>query len=424
MRLSLTVACSLVVVAVAACFIAPTATQTRELPCDVESVLARNCRTCHSSPPAFGAPMPLVTWNDLQASAVSDHTKKVYDLVAARIHDATRPMPQPPNPRLDTTDMATLDDWIAAGAPPSTGSCADASVDAPSVTLTCAADVHMTPAAAFSMPANAKDLYACYGFDIPITSKRQIVGIAPRLDNTRIIHHLVLFQADRSESSTPGPCDLAAQAKWRLLYGWAPGASSFELPPEAGFPLDEGTAHFVVQIHYNNINELSGQTDSSGFDFCTTDQLRANDADAMVFGAQNFIIAPNSKLDLTCSYVMPPTTPELHVFAALPHMHQIGLSIGTTDMGHDGASPVDLGSRTTWDFNNQIYVDVKATVSAGDVINTRCVWGNTSSTPVVFGPYTENEMCFSYTMYYPRILDPNWSFEQPAIGATCLPTTQ
>src|SRR4051794_26740142 len=61
------------------------------LPCDVEAVLSANCWQCHSNPSVYGAPMPLKTHADLQAPAISDASKKVYERVGERIHDAASP---------------------------------------------------------------------------------------------------------------------------------------------------------------------------------------------------------------------------------------------------------------------------------------------------------------------------------------------
>jgi hypothetical protein len=72
------------------------------LPCDVDKVLKSRCQTCHGSPTQFGASAPLVTRDDLIASGPgASGDKKVYELVASRIHDAARPMPPAPNPLLD-----------------------------------------------------------------------------------------------------------------------------------------------------------------------------------------------------------------------------------------------------------------------------------------------------------------------------------
>jgi hypothetical protein len=37
--------------------------------------------------------MSLMTWSDLQKPAVSDKSKKVYELVSSRVQDTTNPMP-------------------------------------------------------------------------------------------------------------------------------------------------------------------------------------------------------------------------------------------------------------------------------------------------------------------------------------------
>src|SRR4051812_45598543 len=41
------------------------------LPCEVAAVLQARCQSCHRQPGLFGAPMPLLTWADTQASAPS-----------------------------------------------------------------------------------------------------------------------------------------------------------------------------------------------------------------------------------------------------------------------------------------------------------------------------------------------------------------
>ena len=61
--------------------------------------------------------MPLLSYADLMAPSKSDLSKKVYELVGTRIHDDRAPMPQAPNARLSPAETATLDSWIAAGAP-------------------------------------------------------------------------------------------------------------------------------------------------------------------------------------------------------------------------------------------------------------------------------------------------------------------
>jgi hypothetical protein len=68
-------------------------------------------------------------------------------------------------------------------------------------------------------------------------------------------------------------------------------------------------------------------------------------------------------------------------------------------------------------------VPVTATLHAGDTVRTRCAWKNPGDVPVTFGERTEDEMCFSFTMYWPRWDSPDWGWATPAASSRCVPTT-
>ena len=93
-----------------------------QLPCDVAAVLTGSCTECHSNPPVFGAPMPLVTYADTQANSPLFPGQKIHQRMAARVTAAERPMPQAPR-TLTTTQRSALVDWSAAGAPEGTSMC-------------------------------------------------------------------------------------------------------------------------------------------------------------------------------------------------------------------------------------------------------------------------------------------------------------
>lgn len=390
------------------------------LPCKVDAVLEQNCRSCHSNPPKFGAPHPMLTYEDLQAPSHSDPNVPVYKQIAKRIHDDAKPMPQPPNPRLSALDTTTMDDWIAQGAPAraSGDTCnatptTDAGVDS-SDPNACIPDTKLIPKAAWAMPQNTTDQYVCYGFDYTPTEKRQVIQMTPRVQNDKIVHHMLLFQSDKPTTydGTPKPCAAFGALDWKLMYGWAPGGGALTLPVEAGFP-QEGTMHYIVQVHYNNVNHLTGQTDTSGFDLCTTNKLRPNDADVFAFGSFNFTIPANATKTLTCTHKVTSLLDGAHVIAALPHMHKIGTSISTTIP----ASATDLGTVKNFSFDAQAWVPTDHVLKSGEVVETKCTWNNTTGTPVKFGEDTDNEMCFSFTMYYPKKVLSSWG--QPAVGSVC-----
>jgi hypothetical protein len=389
------------------------------LPCDVGAVLTRSCVSCHSDPPQFGAPMPLVTWTQAHAEA---------SLIHARIHDDQRPMPPPPNARLDAASAATLDAWIAGGAPaggdatcgaspaPGRGDDGGASLgDGAAPATDCVPDLHVAPASPYTMLT--PETYVCYGFDAP-SDTRQVIAIRPRIDDTRIVHHVLLLKSPVATSGVPIDCNPGPSLGEAMLYAWAPGGPPLVLPPEAGFP-EDGTTHYVVQIHYNNAANAPNPTDASGFDLCTTTALRPYDADVVAFGTEAIALPPRAKTTLTSCFTAPAAMDGRHVFAAFPHMHKLGASI-TTGLVPDGGAPLDMGTDATWDFSNQPWLPIDATIHTGDVVRTQCTWNNTGDTLVTFGQGTADEMCYSFTAYYP-VATPSLGWSAPATGSVACP---
>ena len=201
-----------------------------------------------------------------------------------------------------------------------------------------------------------------------------------------------------------------------MVAGWAPGGGNVELPPEAGFP-ESGTTHWVAQVHYNNAQGLAGQVDGSGYDLCTTDKLRANDADIMAFGATKFTIPPRGTRDMTCDFNVPAQLPEIHVFGGAPHMHKLGKSLSTYRIrGGVSEAVVD---QPNFDFQTQVGYPVNVGIKGGDTMRTRCVWQNPGDQSVGFGENTADEMCFMFVSYYPKIESSLFNWALPAAAATC-----
>lgn len=91
--------------------------ESTPLPCDVDSVLADACRQCHNAARQFGAPMPLLDWEDTQAKAIGGRLQ-IWESMRERINDPDTPMPPGGTGTLSNDERQILEDWFAAGAPP------------------------------------------------------------------------------------------------------------------------------------------------------------------------------------------------------------------------------------------------------------------------------------------------------------------
>lgn len=352
--------------------------------------------------------MPLVTLADLHAPTLSNPSVPLYTTVGTRTHDDAKPMPPPPNARLTAAEQATLDAWIGNGAPAGDGSaCATPAGDAGSETDSsappppsdCVFDTHIAPTAPFAM--SGQEVYACYGFDIPAGAKHHVTQIQVHLDNKSIVHHVLLLESPTSVSGTPTDCSAAPGLGQPMLYAWAPGGNPLVLPPEAGFPQDQ-TTHYLIQIHYNNAVNLPNPVDSTGFDLCTTPNLRKYDADVIAFGTEAISIPAHASATSTSCFTVPSSLGGRTFFSAFPHMHKLGTTIATELRAADGGAPVDMGAIAHWQFSDQPWLPISAVANTGDVIRASCSWNNPGSATVSFGEYTTDEMCFSFSAYYPK----------------------
>ena len=111
----------------------PDAGASTGLPCDVQTVLADRCWSCHASPPAGGAPMSLMTYGDLMRTDANG--VRYIDRAITRMQDSAKPMPPLPAAAATTTEISALQAWVAAGTP--MGSCGASGVDPLNAAPTC-----------------------------------------------------------------------------------------------------------------------------------------------------------------------------------------------------------------------------------------------------------------------------------------------
>ena len=379
--------------------------------------MAGACRDCHSSPPKYGAPMPLGSIEDLHAPAVSDPSRAVYEMMLERLTDPEDPMP--PGADIDPADRDVLVAWLQQGAPASEDSCvgeggsgSGGAAPGPD-TLPCE-PTHVFTAhapgagAGFAVPeVGAENLYQCFTFASPFGDATQATAWAPIIDDERVLHHWILYRtATPQEDGGVMPCAMPADATF--VSGWAPGGDNFVLPDDIGLELGGQSYWYILQVHYHNTGHYSDSVDKSGVALCTTETKRPNTAGIVTLGTVGIDIPPHAmghEESGTCpSWMTNYLTGPLNLIASFPHMHERGRKF-RTDILRDGleSSVETLVSVDNFSFDDQSYYEHAPAVvlHPGDALRTTCTYDNPGSTAVHFGEKTEDEMCFNFVMVHP-----------------------
>jgi hypothetical protein len=365
--------------------------------CGVKRTLDSRCTACHNEMKTAGAPMSLKTHADLIAPAVSDPTKKVFQVVGVRVHDKMRPMP--PQGDLTPEQLTSIDTWIAAGAPAGADpSCAGSAMGP-------ATDV---PA----WPDNCDETYTIYASndDQPNTvgagmethpnftiappwgaEEAQAIAWRSINDNMKVLHHWILY----------GP-------NGEFLFGWAPGKdNNSALPPDVGMYLPAET--MTLNMHYNNVTGTQEEKDKSGVEICV---LRKAHFRPKMAAVTMSLVAPQINIPAhsvdypvtgTCAHTGGP----VQLLSASPHAHRnathmkftLKKASGETIVMHD--KPFNFEEQTTEPIIPGLVV------ANGDMVITTCTFNNDTDQVITFGENTGNEMCF------------NFAITEPMNGLTC-----
>jgi cytochrome c5 len=360
--------------------------------CSVLQVMQSDCQVCHGSSPVAGAPMPLVSYDDFMKPAVSDPSRKVYELVDQRTHDESRPMP--PAGVLPADKLAPLEAWIKGGAAQAQSSCENTSTvmrkapddswpkDCEDIYTVVAHDPddHSKP---YTIPAN-DEVHPYILVDAPWGDDDvQLLATRPVTDNEQAVHHWILWES-----------------KQRInLTFWAPGATGDSFPDDVGLYMPKGKASMALDMHYYNKNNDKPTQDRSGLEMCVTRKHRRAKTATLygLFGNAN--VPPKQRVENTTSCTV---QGELHLIGVTPHMHHMGRR-GFLSLQRGGTGPIEVLHDGPFSFEEQTIKPIEDTlIQAGDVLTTRCTFENSSDRMITFGEDTEDEMCINWVRYYPK----------------------
>ncbi len=403
------------------------------MPCDVATVVATNCQTCHGATPIGGAPMSLLSYDDFHKPAKTKPSLQVYELAKMRIN--AQSMPMPPGGAISHDDFSVLDDWLGQGAPAGTDAdraCAGAKPPADMNTgdgtygkltalpgETCYefpnhASTDKVDDTKYEVPTG--EHYAQFYYDIPWAAGSVATRYGTDFDNEAVLHHWLLFTSDTTDNDgyhevVPLPTLVGDSAT--LLAGWAVGGTNLAMPEHVGLELpDPGTVKLNGQWHFFN-STGSVQYDHSAIQVCTmpasavqhvatitwigTEDLGGN----KWFGGAGMPPGQVSTFEGTCDPLregMNSTDP-IHIIGFWPHMHLMGTEMKAIVNHQDGTSETIFDK--PFDFNKQIHYMQDYDLAAGDTLTAQCIFNNTTDHGVAFGESTHDEMCYNFTMAWP-----------------------
>lgn len=371
------------------------------LPCDVKTVIDKNCIVCHDGKGTAGTPMGLTKYEDLLGAAPLSTGKKVYEAVGTRIHDNAKPMP--PAGVLPADQLKVLDSWIASKAPA-----------APANAAACAPVMPSGPAAAPWPPAEGCDaIYklTSHGDGGPNTpfmvtpgqevhpqinidppwgdEKVQAIQFRVLTDNKKVLHHWILYAGSA------------------FLTGWAPGDEERgPMPPDVGMDLPNGPGSLRLDMHYNSLSATQMEADNSGVEVCVVkgSRLRKNHAAiTMSFAVIGFPLVPananNYNATAKCKIV---ANEPIHLMSASPHSHTYAVAHKFSVKKANGSEivmldkPFQFGEQKSYPFDKEVIIE------NGDTVTTTCVYTNKTNQDISFGENTGDEMCFNFASYYPK----------------------
>ena len=355
-------------------------------------LIEEHCGKCHGETPQFGAPNTLV--GDYDALLVGEVRSRLVDRMAVRAANKTMP---PVGNLVPHTDLDTLVEWASCGethTDHSVGLSADRPVwEAPTGSPD-GMEYFDLLAPSFDVTPTTLDLYQCFTFEIPVDGERHIVRMEPMVDESRVLHHIVVLRdTDHTAPLTPHTCYSMSQGA-DFLYSWAPGTGAIEFP-EGGLAAAPGD-RYVIQIHYNNGAGVEGVKDKSGVRFYHAE--RTGPTYGMIApGPLVFDVAPGEEkvVEGVCN-----ARQDFTVISGMPHMHEVGTAFDQVLM-RDGELVESVIELTGWSFELQYFYSFPMEVKAGDQLVTRCTFNNQTGSRVESGVRTQDEMCFNFMYVTP-----------------------
>jgi hypothetical protein len=260
---------------------------------------------------------------------------------------------------------------------------------------------------AYTDDRNPGNEYRCFVIDPAENGGRYITAMAPVVDQTAIVHHVVLFSVERDSIGEEYLGDegfdcidgQGGDATSGMIAAWAPGMLPIEFPEGAGMQLP-GDALLILQMHYFYNPSEGDVADQSGYAFKLADTVEKGVIMAPL-GSYSFAIPPGDT-DYSDAGSFTNTYVPLDILGVFPHMHQLGQRFDMRVEHSDGSESCVVSG--DYDFDNQMTYQMVEPVELGvdDKVRFECNWNNADGANTVrVGERTDEEMCFFFTLVAP-----------------------
>jgi hypothetical protein len=308
-------------------------------------------------------------------------------------------------------------DWAEAGAPIGSGPSPSIEEDpfVQQVDRVLQAPGPVTPV--FDRTGNG---YTCFVVDIGEEELVPVQAFVPLVDNDRIVHHIVLYQAvgnrgiPEDASATEGfVCNGLGGPGWVPVAAWGPGNQAFAFPPGITYILTQSTPYVLQMHYYNSFDGADQATDHTAYGLVLADEP-GRAVTTLPLGPTSFRIPAGAEAHSESSTI-DWSYGSYDILAVWPHMHLFGSGFSQTLTHADGAETCLL-QQDDWDIHSQVTAPYLDTIPLrnGDRITTTCTWDNSPANQplpgeqpktVNFGEGTGDEMCFGFTYISPSPID-------------------
>lgn len=214
------------------------------------------------------------------------------------------------------------------------------------------------------------------------------------------LHHFNVFASTLDRADGWGPCpnsvDLFVGA--RPILDGSGSAVDYRFPDGLALRLEPNTL-IIVQAHFINASTapLMAQFVTS---FHRSPSPATQLVDVYGFTTFDITLPPRKQTTITKDCLM---SDRIHLLTMSTHFHARGIRATGSLIRRDSTSPMQLYETESWSEPRVLKFAPAMYVTEGDTIRFECAYDNKGDTTVRYGPSANDEMCFLFGYYYPKV---------------------